>query len=118
MNTDELTQIATAHQSAISRHDQEMAEIRAILATTATQQHTNTQRTTEHEEWLAAQQEAIARHEEWLARQQEASDRIDAQQQANAEAIANLTASILDLRNLVADYIQNRENLDRERGDS
>lgn len=32
MNTEELTPIVTAHQNAITRHDVEMAEIRALLA--------------------------------------------------------------------------------------
>ncbi|UBF28652.1 hypothetical protein K9N68_12685 [Kovacikia minuta CCNUW1] len=31
MNTEELTQVTTAQQSAISRHAQEMADIRTIL---------------------------------------------------------------------------------------
>jgi hypothetical protein len=35
---------------------------------------------------------------------------IASQQAANQEAIAHLTASILDLRNVVSDYIQGRSN--------
>ncbi|XGW00889.1 MAG: hypothetical protein ACAF41_33480 (plasmid) [Leptolyngbya sp. BL-A-14] len=41
MNTEELTQVVTAHQSAISHHDTEMADIRAVLAETARQQAVN-----------------------------------------------------------------------------
>ena len=81
MTPEELTTIVTAHQAAISRHDTEMAEIRAILANAA-------QQTTD----LAQQQAQIAR-----------------QQVQNQEAIAHLTASIQELRNLVADYIQSRD---------
>ncbi|XHX78497.1 MAG: hypothetical protein RBJ76_00725 [Stenomitos frigidus ULC029] len=80
MNTEELTQVVTAHQSAVSRHDTEMAEIRAILAATAQQQTKNTQ--------------AIAQ--------------LTAEQQLSRQDIKQLTASILDLRNSVANYIQNR----------
>jgi len=74
MTPEELTTVVTAHQVAISRHDAEMAEIRAILANVA-KQTTN------------------------LAQQQV----------QNQEAIAHLTASIQELRNLVADYIQSRD---------
>ncbi len=71
MNTEELTNIATAHQSAISRHDSEMTEIRVILAETAQQQTKNAQ--------------AIAQ--------------LTAAQQLSRQDIHQLTASILDLRN-------------------
>lgn len=87
MNTQELTQIITVHQQAIARHEQwqaeheaRMARIEAILEATAVQQQHN--------------QEAIAN--------------LAAQQQLNQEGVADLRASILDLRNLVADYIQGR----------
>ncbi|MBF2025619.1 MAG: hypothetical protein IGS48_02470 [Oscillatoriales cyanobacterium C42_A2020_001] len=66
MTPEELTTVVTAHQSAISRHDLEMAEIRSILS-------------------HVAQQQSL-----------------------NQESIATLTASIQELRNLVADYIQGR----------
>ncbi|UBF27166.1 hypothetical protein K9N68_04150 [Kovacikia minuta CCNUW1] len=41
MNTEELTQVVTAHQSAIARHDEEMASIRATLAEVAKSQAQN-----------------------------------------------------------------------------
>ncbi len=88
MTPEELTTIVTAHQAAISRHDTEMAEIRAILANAAQQTTDLAQQTTD----LAQQQAQIAR-----------------QQVQNQEAIAHLTASIQELRNLVADYIQSRD---------
>jgi len=101
MNTDELTQMATAHQNAISRHDMEMAEIRAVLRESA-------DRGTQHEHWLTEHEITIQRIDNTLARtaaQQEAN----AQQIAlNRQDIASLTAGILDLRNLVADYLQGR----------
>lgn len=80
MTPEELTQLASVQQTILTRHDQtlnthaqEMAEIRAVLASVAQQQQTT------------AHQAAI-----------------------NQEAIASLTASIHELRNLVADYIQGR----------
>jgi hypothetical protein len=69
MNPDELTQIVTAHQSAIGR-------IEGILLELA-QAHRQTQ----------------------------------AQQQINTQAIAALTASLQELRNLVGDYIQGRSQI-------
>jgi hypothetical protein len=57
----------------------------------------------------------IARHEQWQAEHEARMARIEqhleataAQQALNTQAIAHLTASILDLRNLVADHIQSR----------
>lgn len=70
MNTDELTQVVTAHQNAISRHDQyetRMDRIESILERVAQQQEVNTH--------------AIA---------------------LNREGIAELKASIMELRNVVA----------------
>ncbi|MGA7934293.1 MAG: hypothetical protein WCA35_12160 [Kovacikia sp.] len=95
MNTDELTQIVTAHQSVVARHDQEMAEIRLILAEIArSQAQTQAQQ--------ALNTEAIAN--------------ISSQQTLNAQAIAlnrediaQLTANIEGLRNQVSDYIAGRE---------
>jgi predicted transcriptional regulator len=77
MTPDELTQLGTVHQNVLTRHEQQMAEIRALL------------------------QQGFAQH------QQEMSD-IRAQQQLNAQDINELKASIQELRNLVADYIQGR----------
>lgn len=97
MNTDELTQIATAHQSAIGRTESRLDRIEAILERVAYQQE--------------ASQQAIAQNQQAIAQ-------LSAEQQLSRQDINNLTASILSLGNLVADYIQNRENLDRERRDS
>ena len=87
METSELTKIATAHQAAISRHDEEMAEIRAILR-----------------QGFARSEQAIAQHDREMAA-------IRAQQQLNAQALAQFTAGLEELRILVADYLRGRENL-------
>jgi hypothetical protein len=76
MNTEELTSIATAHQNALSRHDLEMAEIRVALATVI-----QAQQRTEEQQQINARQIAL-----------------------NQQDIANLTASIMELRNVVSDY--------------
>ncbi len=84
MNTEELTQVITAHQNAISRHDgyeNRLDRIETILQRVAGQQEINTQ--------------AIAN----LATQQELS----------RQDINQLTANIEDLRNQVATYITGRE---------
>lgn len=100
MNTEELTQITTAHQSAIARHEQWFGEyqaasvvsndrlnrIEAILEATAQQQEANTQ--------------AIAQ--------------LSAEQQLSRQDINSLTASILELRHLVADYIQSRTRTEQQ----
>ena len=94
MNTEELTQVVTAHQSAISRQEQWQAEhetrlerIEAILAATAAQQQLNTQT-------IAQNQQAIAN--------------LIAAQELTRQDIAQLTAGIADLRNQVADWMSNR----------
>ncbi len=91
MNTEELTQIATAHQQAITRHEMEMADIRAILSQGFQQQQAA----------MAQQQAAMAQHEQEMAE-------IRAQQRLNPQDISELKGSIQELRNLVADYIQAR----------
>lgn len=68
MTPEELTQLSAVHQMVLTRHDNEMSEIREVMKLIASQQA------------------------------------------ANQEAIAHLTASILDLRNVVSDYIQGRSN--------
>jgi hypothetical protein len=72
MTLEELTQIATAHQSAIARHDTEIAEIRELVK-------------------LNQQQLSI-----------------------NQEQLNQFTAGMIELRNLVGDYIQAREDRERE----
>lgn len=64
---------------------------------------------------------AISRHDEEFSRinqtldrlaeqQRQADERYERRSSQNEEAIATLTASIQELRNLVADYIQGRSN--------
>ncbi len=70
MTSEELTQLATIHQQAIVRHEQEMADIRALIR---------------------------------LNQEQFRDQREFTQEQLN-----QLTAGLLELRHLVADYIQGR----------
>lgn len=91
MNTEELTAIVTAHQNAISRHDQETGDIRAILQQSAIRHRDQEERLTRIETIL----EATA-----------------AQQRQNAQGITELRASITELRNVAADYIQGRSQLE------
>ncbi|MGA7934292.1 MAG: hypothetical protein WCA35_12155 [Kovacikia sp.] len=88
MNTDELTQVVTAHQSIVARHDQEMAEIRLILTEIA-----RSQAQTQAQQALNTQ--AIAN--------------LTTQQELSRQDINQLTANIEGLRNQVADYIAGRE---------
>jgi len=84
MNTEELTQVVTAHQNTIFRHDgyeSRLDRIETILQRVAEQQERNTQTIAN----LATQQE--------LSRQD----------------INQLTANIEGLRNQVATYIAGRE---------
>jgi hypothetical protein len=143
METSELTQIATAHQAAISRHDEEMAEIRAILrqgfarSEQAIAQHNEAiaqrdEAIVRHDQMIAQHNEAIVRHDQMMAQHNEAIVRHDqmmaqhnqavaqhdremaairAQQQLNAQALAQFTAGLEELRILVADYLRGRENL-------
>jgi chromosome segregation ATPase len=94
METSELTKIATAHQAAISRHDEEMAEIRAILR-----------------QGFARSEQAIAQHEQAIAQHDREMAAIRAQQQLNAQALAQFTAGLEELRILVADHLRGRESL-------
>lgn len=98
MNTEELTQIATAHQQAITRHEQEMAEIRAILRQSAIQ----------HAQQMESITAQINSNSAQISSNSAQIDRISAQQALNQQAIAELTASITELRNLVSDYLQGR----------
>ncbi len=80
MTPEELTQLATAHQSAIARGESRMDRIETILERIAVGQEANRQ--------------AIAQ--------------LTAEQQLSRQDINQLTASILELRHIVSDYIQNR----------
>lgn len=77
----ELSEFVRVHNAAIARHDQWLTDITRILEETAHSQ----------------------------ARTQALAAQTQAQQEINTQEIANLRASILDLRNMVADYIQSRE---------
>ncbi|MEB3212577.1 MAG: hypothetical protein VKL39_14550 [Leptolyngbyaceae bacterium] len=101
MTLDELTQLVTARQMILTRHDREMAGMNANLAKA---------------------NESIARANESIASANATLDRVAAETEAsmrrhaemdrkaalNQEAIANLNASIQELRNIVSDYIQGR----------
>ncbi|PZV07962.1 MAG: hypothetical protein DCF22_21105 [Leptolyngbya sp.] len=113
MTVEELTAIATAHQSAISRHNQEMAEFRAALRQSS-EQHNR-----EMSEFRENQEQSSDRHNremsEFRENQEQASDRhnrdieaISRLAQLNQEQLNLLTAGLLELRTLVADYLQGR----------
>lgn len=94
MTLEELTQLAAAQQMIVTRHDREITSISTTLVNTnATLANAN-----DTLDRIAAQQEAA-----------ESRQAVMEQQAAlNQEAIATLTASIQELRNVVADYIQGR----------
>ncbi len=98
MNTEELTPIVTAHQSAISRHDQEMAAIRATLQQVATQQVASAARQTTFEERQAAFEE---RHTAHIAH-------MEALQALTQEQLNQFLAGMIELRGLVADHTKGR----------
>lgn len=122
MNTEELTQIVTAHQSVLSRHDQEMAEIRQSLASAGQRLDNVGQRLEIFDERLDRLGERLDRlgdrldgigerldtTVDRLVAVERTLDRVADQQEINMQAIAHLTASMQDLRNLVADYIRGR----------
>lgn len=80
----DLATASIRHDNASVRHDEEFSRINQTLDRMAEQQ-----------------QEADARYERRFGN-------ITAQVEANREQITTLTASIQELRNLVADYIQGR----------
>ncbi len=99
MNAEELTQVVTAHQSAISRqgqsqaeHETRMARIEAILERVAQRQ----------EQQQEVSHERLNRIEAILEQTTQAIA-------LNREDIAQLTASIGELRNQVADWMSNRQ---------
>jgi len=98
MNAEELTQIANVHQSVLTRHDQEIAGIRTLMNLSAAQ-HRDDLNTIRVVLTQIAQQQAI---------NTQAIAQLTAEQQLSRQDITSLTASILELRNLVADYIQGR----------
>jgi archaellum component FlaC len=104
MNTEELTHIVTAHQTAITRHDLEMADIRTTLNTVGQR----LDKTSERLDKISERLDSVSHKLDRVADQQEANAR---QAAFNQEAIANLTAGILDLRNIVSDYLQGRSQL-------
>lgn len=94
MNPEELTQVVTAHQSAIVRGESRLDRIEATLERIAVGQEANRQ--------------AIA---QLIVDQQTTKQNIDqltAEQRLSRQDINQLTASLLELRNIVSDYIQSR----------
>lgn len=74
-----------------------------------------TMNNTELTEFVRVHNAAIARHEQWLSEQAAAQTRhnreieaIRALQEVNAQQLNTLTAGLLELRGMVADYIQGR----------
>lgn len=112
MNTDELTQVANVHQQILTRHDQEMSEIRTELKLSNTQHNEEIKKIHTILDRVAEQQEAtfqaIAANQQAIAANQQAIAQLSAEQQLGRQDINSLTASILELRNMVADYIESR----------
>lgn len=118
MTPEELTQLAAIQQTMLARHEQEMAEIRATLNRVVEQQAVNSRQIEANNRKIEAidrQIEASNRRTGEIDRQIEAGNQrteaIDRQIEAtdrqialNRQDIAVLTASIQELRNLVADY--------------
>jgi len=111
------------------RHDNEFSRINASLDRVAKQQETNTQAIAQNQQVIAQNQQAIAQNQraitqnqqaiaqnqqaitqirQAIAQNQRAIAQLTAEQQLSRQDINILTASIQDLRNLVADYIQGR----------
>ena len=66
-------------------------------------------------QFVQAHNTALADHDQWLTRQQATLEQTNAilaataaQQQINTQEIADLRASLVDLRNLLADYLRGR----------
>ncbi|MEB3355424.1 MAG: hypothetical protein VKK04_01665 [Synechococcales bacterium] len=132
MTPEELAQIAATQQMILTRHDREMADIRASLDRAAAYGEITDRRL----EAMAQRQEAFDQRQEAFERRQEAFDqrfeamaqrqeafdqRIDAmnrQSELNQQAIATLVASIQELRNLVADYLQGRSQVQPQGGEN
>jgi phytoene/squalene synthetase len=98
MNTEELTQIANVHQSVLTRHDQEVAGIRTLLSLSAAQ----------HRDDLATIRTVLNQISQQQASNTQAIAQLTAEQQLSRQDLNSLTASIRELRGVVADYIQTR----------
>ncbi|MDX2242043.1 MAG: hypothetical protein NW224_15260 [Leptolyngbyaceae cyanobacterium bins.302] len=103
MNTEELTQVVTAHQSAISRHDIEIAETRQTLHRAGERLDSMTERLNA----LGDRLDTIGERLDRVTEQQEANARQGA---LNHESIQILAASMQELRNIVADHLRGRSN--------
>ncbi len=96
MNTEELTQIANVHQSVLTRHDQEISGTRTLINLSASQ----------HRDELATIRAILTQVAQQQVTNTQAIAQLTAEQQLSRQDINSLTASIQELRNLVADYIQ------------
>ncbi len=81
MNTKELTQIVTAHQTAIARHEQ----------------------------WQAEQESASRRHDIEMSEVRATLATIASQQALNTQEINRLTAGMIDLRDQVSNFVRSQE---------
>lgn len=70
------------------------------------------QRQVESEEWQRQHERRIAEHEEWQRQHEAAIARHDEWQRQQDERMAEFTAGLLELRNLVTDYLRGRSNLE------
>ena len=101
MTPEEITQLAAIQQVMLTRHETEMAEIRAILADTAQRQAASSQRLDRLEHLAEA-------HAQQQAASNQRLDRLEHLAEVSRQEIAVLTASIQELRTLVADSLNGR----------
>ncbi|MDX2215258.1 MAG: hypothetical protein SFY66_18485 [Oculatellaceae cyanobacterium bins.114] len=99
-----LSEGVARHEQRIAEHEEWQRQQEAAIARHNEWQAAHERRITEHEEWQAEQEAATQRHTERM-------ERIEAQQEVNMQAIAQLTAGLVELRNLVTDYLKGRSNL-------
>ncbi len=91
MTSEELTQIVTVHQQALVRHEQEMAEIRDLVRLN-------------QEQYGSTQEQFKSLQEEFRLSREQFRERYEFTQ----EQLNQMTAGLVELRHLVADYIQGR----------
>ena len=108
MTPEELTQFTTVQQVVLTRHETEMAEIWGILTETARRQEETARRQEASNERLDRLEQLAEAHAQQQAASSQRLDRIEHLAEVSRQDIAVLTASIQELRNLVADYLHGR----------
>lgn len=99
----DLAAASVRHDNTFSRHDEDFNRINRTL-----QKIAEAQKQTHALQQANAQQ--IEQNQHAIAQNQQAIAQLTAEQQLSRQDINTLTASIQDLRNLVADYIESRSS--------